>query len=290
MERGYTEKDRLRSYASVFSRRTFTEMLNHSDFVRMATLYNRYDVGLKGVSDYVQYLEYMYSELQQHYRCEYVYKNEIVGQLFVNKYGTKNSLAVNEFRIGKSIVDLALFNGESRAFEIKTELDTNRRLCGQLRDYCQIFQRCYVVVPENEVIEYREELAKSIGILTIRFHGGGVTLDECRPASLNTEEVDAHALIRCIRAAEYKAIVEEYFGELPRVSNVEMFARCEALMAEIPREVLNQLFLGQMKKRRSATPHLGAAHPAIRQAVLALHVDAADVEALMSNMRNLTLS
>ena len=76
---------------------------------------------------YSDLLKKSYSVISKYYRCEYVYKNELI-KLLLKKYGTRNSVYFNEFRVGNSIADMVMFNGESKAFEIKTEYDTPRRL------------------------------------------------------------------------------------------------------------------------------------------------------------------
>jgi len=77
----------------------------------------------KKFSTYSEYLKFAFAELRKNYRCEYVYKNTLINNLISN-YGTKNSIIINEFRVGNSVADMVLFNGTSKAFEIKTELDS----------------------------------------------------------------------------------------------------------------------------------------------------------------------
>ena len=104
-------EERLRSYSSVFSRSVFSDIANFSDFSHLDWLISRYEESLKEDASYLDYLSYMYTTILKSYRCEYVYKNEIINQLLLRKYGTKHSVAFNEFRVGDSIVDIAIMNG-----------------------------------------------------------------------------------------------------------------------------------------------------------------------------------
>ena len=125
--------DKLRSYSSAFSRSVFSSIIRFSDFTRLDWLSEQYDGELDDCT-YLTYLSYIYKTLSRFYRCEYVYKNEIINQLLLKKYGTKHTVAFNEFKVGDSIVDFAMMNGESKAFEIKTSLDSPRRLKKQMDD------------------------------------------------------------------------------------------------------------------------------------------------------------
>ena len=121
--------ERLRSYSSAFSRHAFQDILLFDDFSHLNWLYRSEQNYLHG-DTYLDYFEWMYRCLVRGYRCEYVFKNEIVHHL-IQRYKSKTSVIFNEFRVGKSVADLAFFNGESTAFEIKTEFDTDKRLVKQ---------------------------------------------------------------------------------------------------------------------------------------------------------------
>ncbi len=141
----------MRELSSVFSRKAFVDVLDYNDYSHFNWLSSRYET-LK-CSTYFDLLKRSYSLISKHYRCEYVYKNELI-KLLLREYGTKNSIYFSEFRVGNSIADMVMFNGESKAFEIKTEYDTPRRLDKQMDDYKRFFDKNYIVVPENRVGEY----------------------------------------------------------------------------------------------------------------------------------------
>lgn len=123
---------RLRDFSSAFSRSAFVDILNYSDYSHFNWLASKYDT-LK-CATYFELLKKSYSLISKHYRCEYVYKNELIKHL-LHEYGTRNSVYFSEFRVGNSIADMVMFNGESKVFEIKTEYDTPRRLDKQIEDY-----------------------------------------------------------------------------------------------------------------------------------------------------------
>lgn len=276
-------EDRLRSYSSAFSRSVFSDIVYFSDFSHLDWLISHYDETLEDNASYMDYLSYMYAAISKSYRCEYVFKNEIINQLLLKKYGTKHTVAFNEFRVGDSIVDLAMMNGESKAFEIKTTLDSPKRLDKQMNDYKKVFDKCYIVVDAEECEYYSGCVDESTGIVSLSYVRGRVVLEEYRPAKKH-EVIDVCCLMKCLRTSEYKNIVKSYFGILPKVSCFEMFDACQKLLSKIPNETLNTMFLAEIKKRKSATDRLKSFPKEIRQIMLAMNLPQNRQETLITNL------
>lgn len=267
----YIQSERLRSYSSVFTRKVFSEIINYNDFSHLNWLFSTYDQYQKGIESYYDYLLFLYKYIARFYRCEYVYKNEIINQLLLKTYGTKNTIAFNEFRIGCSIVDFAMMNGESKAFEIKTQFDTSRRLSKQMADYKKVFNKCYIVVASEELGYYENLVEPTIGIIELFYDRGRIKLNEFRPAIKNSE-LDSSILMRCLRTQEYKDIVFSFDGYLPDVSEYEMYDACKARIKQIPSSRLNELFLYEIKKRKSVTSKLKDVPKELRQICLSLNL------------------
>ena len=275
-----TGMSRLRNYSLAFSRNVFSDILLHSDFSRLDWLYRHFDLDMFGDCSYIDYLSYVYKVLIQSYRCEYVYKNEIINQLLLKKYRTENTIAFNEFKVGDSLVDFAMMNGESKAFEIKTELDTPRRLKKQMFDYRKIFNKCYIVVDANECEYYSRHLDETTGIVALSYERGRIRLDEYRSAT-RIEKIDSDVLMKCLRSNEYENIVCDYFGELPDVPKYKLFEVCKEQMSHIDSGVLNCMFLQEIKKRKSPTGHLKDSPKMLRQIILSLNLTPKNQEVLI---------
>lgn len=282
----YTKMERLRSYSSIFSRSVFSDIIKYDDYTRLNILLNRYDSRKEHFSTYLDYIKYIYRIIAKDYRCEYIYKNEIINKLLINKYGTKNTIALNEFRVQNSIVDFALFNGESKAFEIKTEYDTKKRLERQIEDYSKLFQKCYIVVPEELYHEYGKCISENVGIVVLVREKGKIKLEEIKNAIIN-ENIDTNVLMRSIRAIEYRNIVTEYFGALPNVSCFDMFEECHKLIAQIPQHELHILFLNEIKKRTNNTHLLKSFLSEIRQMCLSMNLNERQYEDLLKKLNNI---
>lgn len=265
--------NKMRSYSAVFSSSYFLRLLRSDDYRFIddnILMYDHLKVG-KDFHTYYDYIKYIYNELSKQYRNEYVYKNTFINELLLNTYGVKETVAINEFKVGNSIADIVLFNGTSKAFEIKTELDSRRRLEGQLIDYRKVFKECYVIVHQAIIDDYLLE-NDSVGIIVLERHNRSLKMNQIRPAKENLE-IDSDTLMHCVRTEEYKSIVKEYYGFLPQMNSFNMFELCRGLISDIPSENLHNLFIEQLKKRKSNTINLATFQKELRQLGLAMNIN-----------------
>lgn len=278
------ELDKLRSYATVFSSTSFSKLLQRNDYSFINAKIERYDFSKVGreIHTYHDYLQYIYRELRKQYLNEYVYKNTFINDLLINKYGVKDTIAINEFRVGNSIADIVMFNGTSKAFEIKTELDSNKRLRGQLSDYTKIFKSSYIVTHESLSEKYLREY-ENIGVIELVERSKSLVMQEVRAAKENCF-IDPETLIHAIRTSEYKSIVRKYYGALPKMNSFNMFEICKCLMKQIPHEQLNVLFIDELKKRKSNTEIIKTFPGELRQLCFAMNINSKSYHELNSKL------
>jgi hypothetical protein len=282
-------KVKLRSYAGIFSGSSFAQMLKTGDLEFINKPMVDFDLGKIGKSfeTYADYLSYVYRILLKEYRCEYIYKNEIINELLLKQYGTRETVVINEFKVGNSVADMVMFNGVSKAFEIKTELDTDKRLNGQLSDYQQIFQESYIVTHESLLDKYLNS-SETCGLILFQKKGRAYKMIEVKKA-VRQKKIDAEVLIRSVRTEEYKNIIINYYGNLPRVNSFNMFDACEELMKQIPQDSLHQLFVAEIKKRVSNTGHLTEFNKELRHLCLSMKIKPKDYP-LINNKLNQTIT
>lgn len=275
----YIDTNRMRSYSSVFSRGTIMDIIRFNDFEYLSWVYSNYDNGAVRANSYLDYLKLLYRVLASNYRCEYVYKNEIIKEL-LSKYGTKSTAVFNEFKVGNSIVDIAFFNGESKAFEIKTDLDTPKRLGKQIADYQKVFDKCYIVIPKDKYEQYCDVVAPAIGIITLSKQGRSINLEEKRTANKN-DTIDVDVLINILRTDEYKRLVTEEYGYLPNVPGHKMYSACLELMHKIQSHKIKSFFRNIVKERKNNTALLIRTPSELRQLCLSLGLDKKGIETLL---------
>lgn len=82
--------------------------------------------------------------LLKYYPCERTVKYALVNSL-KNKHDT----VLFEMPVLDSRVDVCRINGNSYAYEIKTEFDSFKRLKKQIDDYSRVYEYIFVVIPKN---------------------------------------------------------------------------------------------------------------------------------------------
>ena len=262
-----TKIQQSRQYAQAFGRGVYDDILRWGDS-EMLTLLCR-SKKRSAEESYMDCLHRFYSSMKRHYRCEYVFKNEIIAELR-KQYAHRRSLIVNEFRVGNSIADLAFFNGESRAYEIKTGYDTPRRLEGQLNDYRRVFDKCYLVVEESEVDAWKD-YDEEMGIIAF-CHGprGKICFDS----------IDVDTLMTCLRADEYEFIAEHYGGASLSECKYKHFVECKEVLKRMDSKLLHDAFLETIEKRKNGFDVLKQTPRELYQICLSMHLTAKQMDVI----------
>lgn len=270
----YRFSERMHDYTSLFSYSSWERVLQNGFLPDVFAVYKKYDESLHAGErmTYKNYLDCVYRYLLKNYRNEYIYKNELINKYIVRRFGKTSSVIVNEFRVGDAIADLALFNGESKCFEIKSDLDNPKRLSLQLTNYQKVFEKCYVLVPADEISVYKELVDDAVGIILLKYcKNGQISVHIDREATKN-EYVDVNVLMRSVRANEYRRMVKRAYGYLPDVSDFEMFDACKDLLGLLPADQLHNLFCEAVKTRKTKVSNLLATAPIFRQMALSMNI------------------
>lgn len=99
------------------------------------------------------------------------YPNEaVIKSSFINNVllKTKNHTTIFELKANGCRADLCKINGESIAFEIKTDLDTLERLDRQIAEYSKVFEKIYVICSKKRSKEIERALPDNVGIYTYK--------------------------------------------------------------------------------------------------------------------------
>ena len=99
--------------------------------------------------------------LQKYYRNDF-----FIRYSFFKKRLTKHSaVSVFEVPIEESRIDIASINGNSVAYEIKTNYDSYIRLKKQLQDYSTCFEYVYVICPHKKINAIKKIVPDWCGII-----------------------------------------------------------------------------------------------------------------------------
>lgn len=243
----------LRSLSQIFTPSNFKKIVRRKDNSYTNNRISKH-VTFQTPTNKKNLIESVYKELQTNYKSEYLYKNALVNKLLLGKYSLNTTTIINEFKIGSSIADFVLLNGEARIFEIKTELDSLDKLSKQVSDYCQFANKVYVVTNskfiDKLISEYRDS---NIGIIE---YTQQYTLREVVEAKDNSKYFDHLTIFKTLRKQEYLDIVNQYFGCLPKVPNTKIFKECVSLVELIDVKKFQKLAFQKLKERKLRCPDL----------------------------------
>ncbi len=277
-------QNQLRDYSSLFLRNE-AELWMKNDFTSVRCKIERYDEQWISSSNatYYDYLKHVYSIIEKYYQNEYVLKNSFLTEWLIKEIGQSNSKVYSEYRVGNAIADLAMFNGNSKVFEIKTEYDTDSRLKLQIEYYRKVFNQIFLIVPETKLHLFKKYDSK-IGIITYKKkQTQKFTLYR---NAINDTELEAETIMHILHTHEYKSIVKLYLGELPNMTSFNQFSICSDILRQIPNFELNKLFIEKMKKRNFENVISGRYYKIFNQLSLALKLNKSAMRILINNVKS----
>ncbi|AEV31306.1 hypothetical protein Oweho_0284 [Owenweeksia hongkongensis DSM 17368] len=277
-------QNQLRDYSSLFSR-SHVESWLRNDFSSIHHKVDRYDKDWRGSTQatYLDYLKYVYKVMETHYQNEYIFKNSILNEWLIKEVGQTNSKVFSEYRVGNAIADLVMFNGSSRAFEIKTEYDSANRLKLQLKNYQKAFNEIYLIIPKSKLNLYK---SYSVDVGLITFNSGGENKFEKITSAPPNPEVDPAVIMHILHTHEYKSIVKKFYGILPKMTSFNQFNKCSELIHKIPNDKLNLLFIGEMKKRQLENTLSTRYYKEFNQLSLALRMKKSEKKEMMLKLKS----
>lgn len=274
--------NQFRDLSTLFSRREVIRW-SRNDFASFNQRLARHGIieRNRGIS-YLGILRKIYRILKTNYPNEYILKNEFLNQWLKHELGTEESIVFSEFRIGGAIADLAMFNGVSRGFEIKTILDSEYRLSRQLRQYKKIFNEVYIVVPQKQLSKY-VDFDRCSGIIS--FDTGFKHFELIRKAERDFR-IDSEVLMQVLHTHEYLDISKKYFRTLPAMNAFNQFKICKELISGIPHEELNVLYIQAMKRRKINNSFFNKINSEFNQISLSLNLDRKGRDSLVEILKS----
>lgn len=242
----------LRVLSQIFSPPMFQKIVRENDSVLFENQTAKYFNG-SSYSTNLDIIKSLYKTLQKQYRCEYIYKNNLVQKL-IQEHSLKTTLILNELKISASKADLVMLNGAVRIFEIKTELDDFTKLSKQIADYQKFADKVSIVTDEKNAEKLKVEYADTnIGIIVLDVKNNLQTIKE---ASNNTMLFEFDTIFKILRKQEYIDLVTDNFGYVPDVPNTLIFRACYELLSSIDIIDFQKQVLNKLKERKLQTPNL----------------------------------
>lgn len=192
-----------------------------------------------------------YEYLKKNYRCEYVYMNEIANQLLLEYHSDNSATLLKEVYSDSSIADIVIINGDTVAYEIKTELDNFERLNNQLSSYDLLYDYVNVVTHPQAVENVVKRTKEAIGIIVLDENG---LLKTVRKAAKNNNTFSPSKAILTMRQAELVYAYEKYVGIFPKMGTAEIFMFCYNWYIELDNLMAHSIFKEALKSRK-LSPH-----------------------------------
>ncbi|WP_145515843.1 sce7726 family protein, partial [Yersinia aleksiciae] len=152
----------------------------------------------------------------------------------------------NEFRINNTIADVAIFNGTSTAYEIKTELDSFDRLDSQLSSYQKVFEHVYIVIPPTKLKLAECSIPSNIGIIILTEKGNIVSH---KLAESNVSRLSKDWMFNCLRKSEYIRWYEKIKGRTLEGRVAEQKDECFRLFSSLDIECAHKEMVNILKER-----------------------------------------
>lgn len=189
-----------------------------------------------------------YKQLLKNYRNEYVFKNAIAQKILIGRHSIKSSSLFAELRVETSKADVAIFNGTSHVYEIKTDLDNFERLENQIQNYKKVFEYVNIVSVEAKVNTIKSLVDDDIGIIVLTDQ---YTLSPVRKAKSRLKKLDKEALFNMLRKDEYLKIIKDHFGCIPNVPNTKIYSASKELFTTLSVEQAHKEVLRSLKTRKN---------------------------------------
>jgi hypothetical protein len=243
--------------------------LNNSDFAAIAKLFspvyidfianNQYEEINHIVTTYKKYFKFvdsftvleaynnLYDVLKKSYRNEYVFKNGLYKSLILFNHKINDCVVIPEFNVGASKADLAVFNGTSTVYEIKSEIDSTERLKSQMDDYETFFEFLNVVISHKHLNKVKKIIPPAAGIYILD-EKNKIHLE--REATTNLHNITHKSLFYSLRKPEYLYIIERKYGFIPKIPNTQIFGYCYDLFSQIDIKEAHYLITEALKLRQ----------------------------------------
>jgi len=217
-------------------------------------------------------------------RDEYVYKSALTHNILLGRHSLKTASLLTEFRVGTCKADVAILNGTSTVYEIKSERDTLSRLENQLQNYRQVFAKVFVVVAEPFIDQVLRSTDVEIGVMCLarwdRIH-------TIREAIDRADQVSPVTIFESLRSIEAMEILENLGLHVPKVPNTQLHGALREQFSEISPTVAHAEMVRVLKRARSLSSLdklISQLPQSLKPAALSIRLRLADHERLVTSL------
>ena len=182
------------------------------------------------------------------HRSEYVYKSALTQNILLGRHSLNTASLLTEFRAGASKADVAILNGTSTVYEIKSERDTLGRLANQLQDYRKVFAKIYVIAADPFVDQILRSTEQDVGVMSLVRWDRVKTV---REAQDRADAVCSLTIFDSLRLDEALAILSNFGITPPDLPNTRIRAALRESFSTLPPRSVHDQMVKVLKSARS---------------------------------------
>jgi hypothetical protein len=178
--------------------------------------------------------------LMKYYSGERVIKYHLVKEHLKNE----DEITVFEMYVNSSRLDIGRINGESYAYEIKTELDSLEKLHKQVEDYSKAFEHIFIIVHPKHLQKAIDMIPSFCGIKTYYLDGLKCCFKLIRPSEVSPN-LDCRIQLMFLASKDLENMIKEHSIKAPRKRperEAWLLENCDA-------KEINRLFKISVKKK-----------------------------------------
>lgn len=218
-------------------------------------------------------------------RNEYVYRSALTQNVLLGRHSLQTASMLTEFRAGSCKADVAILNGTSTVYEIKSERDSLARLANQIENYRKVFAKIYVIAGEAHVQDVIDSTPNCVGVMSLMRWDRIRTV---REATDRSESVCPVTIFESLRSAEARAILGDLEVSVPDVPNTMLHCVMRECFARLDPAEVHRRMVKTLKRTRNLAPLGGLVDrlPAsLQTAALSVQLRHADHERLVAAVR-----
>lgn len=184
-------------------------------------------------------------------RNEYVYRSALVQNILLGRHTLNTTCMLTEFRAGSCKADVAILNGTSTVYEIKSDRDSLSRLANQIENYRKVFAKIYVIAGDGHVEEVIDSTSNDIGVLSLVRWDRISTVREAKDCA---SSISPLAVFESLRSDEARDILECLGVDVPNVPNTALRETLRARFANLHPEDVHRQMVTTLKRTRDLAP------------------------------------
>jgi hypothetical protein len=227
--------------------------------------------------------ERAFEQLKQHgRRDEYIYKAALTHRVLLGTHSLRTACMLSEFRTGDCKADIAILNGTTTVYEIKSERDSLTRLERQIASYRKIFASVFVIAGENHIDSILDATPRDVGVMSLdrRYY-----ISTRREAKNEPGRICPEAVFEALRTSELKLILKDFGFAIGDVPNTRVRQEMRRQFLLLSPEQAHAGMLRTLKKSRDLLPLealVGRLPPSLHAAALSVPLRRIDHDRLVA--------